>query len=74
MLPVFGTSSSSDCSKRHLHDYDKHPKVVDKHIRMNLGKELSNITTGFETVKASAFSQLPIIISECDPMPKFGKI
>ncbi len=43
------------------------PKVVDKHVRMNLGKELSNVANGFETVYASAFPQLPIIISECDP-------
>lgn len=43
------------------------PKVLDKHVRMNLGKELSNVTTGFETIKSSAFSQLPIIISEFDP-------
>lgn len=43
------------------------PKVVENHVRMNLGRQLSNVVNGFETVKSSAFSHLPIIISECDP-------
>ena len=43
------------------------PKVVENHVRMSLGKELSNVAHGFETVAASAFPKLPIIISECDP-------
>ncbi len=43
------------------------PKVVDGHVRMNMTSELKDISKGFETVAASAFKHLPIIIGECDP-------
>jgi xylan 1,4-beta-xylosidase len=43
------------------------PKVIGEHVRMNLGRELNNVANGFDAVKTSAFPQLPIIISECDP-------
>jgi xylan 1,4-beta-xylosidase len=43
------------------------PKVVDGHVRMNMGKQLNDVIKGFETVAASPYSKLPVIISECDP-------
>lgn len=43
------------------------PKVVDGNVRMNMTSELKDISKGFETVAASAFKHLPIIIGECDP-------
>ena len=43
------------------------PKVVDGHVRMNMKPQLKDVATGFGIVKASAFSGLPIYITECDP-------
>ncbi len=43
------------------------PKLVNGHVRMNMTSELKDIAKGFETVAASAFKHLPIIIGECDP-------
>ncbi|MFT3704744.1 MAG: beta-xylosidase [Agriterribacter sp.] len=43
------------------------PKVVDGHVRMNMTTQLKDITNGFETIAASAFKNLPVIIGECDP-------
>ncbi|HEY4287498.1 MAG TPA: beta-xylosidase [Puia sp.] len=43
------------------------PKVVDGHVRMNMNPQLKDAARGFAIVKASAFSQLPIYITECDP-------
>ena len=44
------------------------PKLVDGHIRMNMGRQLSDINTGFKL--AASYPQLkniPIIIGESDP-------
>ena len=43
------------------------PKVVDGHVRMNMNPQLKDVARGFAIVKGSAFSQLPIYITECDP-------
>ena len=43
------------------------PKVVDGHVRMNMKPQLRDVARGFAIVKGSAFSQLPIYITECDP-------
>ena len=44
------------------------PRVVDGHVRMNLGRQLTNISRGFETVASyPQFKKLPIIIGESDP-------
>ena len=43
------------------------PKVVDGHVRMNMNPQLKDVAKGFAIVKGSAFSQLPIYITECDP-------
>lgn len=43
------------------------PRVVDGHVRMNMGAQLDDIATGFKIVSESAFSDLPIIIGEADP-------
>ena len=43
------------------------PKFVDGHVRMNMNPQLKDVARGFAIVKASAFSQLPIYITECDP-------
>ena len=44
------------------------PKVVDGHVRMNMGVQLDDITEGFKIVASfPQFSKLPIIIGECDP-------
>lgn len=43
------------------------PKVINGHVRMNMTSELKDISKGCETVAASAFKHLPIIIGECDP-------
>jgi xylan 1,4-beta-xylosidase len=43
------------------------PKVINGYVRMNMTSELKDISKGFETVAASAFKHLPIIIGECDP-------
>jgi xylan 1,4-beta-xylosidase len=43
------------------------PKFVEGHVRMNMEPELRDVSSGFAIVKASAFSGLPIYITECDP-------
>ena len=43
------------------------PKIVNGHVQMNMTSELKDIAKGFETVAASPFKKLPIIIGECDP-------
>jgi xylan 1,4-beta-xylosidase len=43
------------------------PDVVEGHVRMNMRPQLSDVAHGFAIVKASAFSGLPIYITECDP-------
>ncbi|GAC1438717.1 MAG: beta-xylosidase [Sediminibacterium sp.] len=43
------------------------PQVVNGHVRMNMATQLNDVVKGFETVKASSFAALPVIISECDP-------
>jgi xylan 1,4-beta-xylosidase len=43
------------------------PKVVDGHVRMNMVPQLNDVSTGFSIVKASAYKDLPIYITECDP-------
>jgi xylan 1,4-beta-xylosidase len=43
------------------------PRVVDGHVRMNMRPQLKDAEKGFAIVKASAFSRLPIYITECDP-------
>ena len=43
------------------------PKVVDGHVRMNMLPQLTDVTNGFAIVKASAYKDLPIYITECDP-------
>jgi len=43
------------------------PRVVDGHVRMNRTPELGDVARGFEVVSVSAFKNLPIYITECDP-------
>ncbi|WP_210520012.1 GH39 family glycosyl hydrolase [Hymenobacter terricola] len=44
------------------------PKVVNGHVRMNMGVQLDDITEGFKIVASfPQFSKLPVIIGECDP-------
>ena len=44
------------------------PKLVDGHVRMNLGTQLRDISSGFQIVASyPEFSKLPIIIGESDP-------
>ncbi|WP_325592513.1 GH39 family glycosyl hydrolase [Puia sp.] len=43
------------------------PKFIDGHVRMNMAPQLADVTNGFAIVRASAFSRLPIYITECDP-------
>ena len=43
------------------------PKVVDGHVQMNMSPQLKDVANGFEIVHASAYQQLPIYITECDP-------
>ena len=44
------------------------PKMVDGHIRMNMGIQLKDIHDGFDIIKDfPELSGLPIIIGECDP-------
>jgi xylan 1,4-beta-xylosidase len=44
------------------------PKVVDGHVRMNMGVQLDDVAEGFKIVASfPQFSKLPIIIGECDP-------
>jgi xylan 1,4-beta-xylosidase len=44
------------------------PRVVDGHVRMNMGVQLDDIAEGFKIVASfPQFSKLPVIIGECDP-------
>ena len=44
------------------------PRLVDGHVRMNLGTQLREVSSGFQIVASyPEFSQLPIIIGESDP-------
>ena len=44
------------------------PRVVDEHVRMNIGVQLRNISKGFEAVADfPTLKHLPIIIGESDP-------
>jgi xylan 1,4-beta-xylosidase len=44
------------------------PRVVDGHVRMNMGQQLRDIAKGFETVASyHELKSLPIIIGESDP-------
>nr|WP_310586577.1 polysaccharide deacetylase family protein [Larkinella insperata] len=44
------------------------PRLVDGHVRMNLGTQLRDISHGFQIVASyPEFSKLPIIIGESDP-------
>ena len=44
------------------------PRIIDGHVRMNVGAQLRNISKGFEAVADfPALKQLPIVIGESDP-------
>ncbi len=44
------------------------PRVVDGVVRMNLGRQLRNISSGFEIIASyPGFKHLPVIIGESDP-------
>lgn len=44
------------------------PSVVDGHVRMNIGRQLSNIDRGFEIVASfPELAGIPVIIGESDP-------
>ncbi len=44
------------------------PRVVDGHVRMGLGKEMSDVARGMETINEfPEFRALPIVLSEADP-------
>lgn len=43
------------------------PKLMNGFVRMNMSVQLMDVYKGFETVAASTFKNLPIIIGECDP-------
>ncbi|MFL5808937.1 MAG: GH39 family glycosyl hydrolase [Flavisolibacter sp.] len=43
------------------------PKLMSGFVRMDMSVQLTDIYRGFETVAASPFKNLPIIIGECDP-------
>ncbi|MBS1660821.1 MAG: beta-xylosidase [Bacteroidetes bacterium] len=43
------------------------PRVVDGHVRMNMRPQMKDVGNGFAIVKASAYADLPIYITECDP-------
>lgn len=43
------------------------PKLIEGHVRMNMVPQLNDVAQGFGIVKASAYSDLPIYITECDP-------
>lgn len=44
------------------------PKIVDNHVRMNMGTQLRDIATGFKIVSSfPTLKNLPIIIGESDP-------
>ncbi|HVU58997.1 MAG TPA: hypothetical protein VHD83_28240 [Puia sp.] len=43
------------------------PRLVDGHVRMNMAPQLKDVARGFVLVSGSAFKDLPIYITECDP-------
>lgn len=43
------------------------PKFMNGFVRMDMRVQLTDVYKGFETVAASPFKNLPIIIGECDP-------
>ena len=44
------------------------PKIIDNHVRMNVGAQLKNISEGFRIVASfPKYKNLPIIIGESDP-------
>jgi xylan 1,4-beta-xylosidase len=43
------------------------PRVVDGHVRMNMAPQLKDVERGFAIMRGSAFRELPIYITECDP-------
>jgi xylan 1,4-beta-xylosidase len=44
------------------------PKVIDGHVRMNIGAQLKDISNGFQIVASfPELKQLPIVIGESDP-------
>jgi xylan 1,4-beta-xylosidase len=44
------------------------PKIVDGHVRMNMGAQLKDIARGFEIVASfPQFKDLPVVIGESDP-------
>jgi len=43
------------------------PRLVDGHVRMNMAPQLKDLARGFALVRGSAFKDLPIYITECDP-------
>jgi len=43
------------------------PRLVDGHVRMNMAPQLKDVARGFEIVRSSAYKDLPIYITECDP-------
>lgn len=44
------------------------PRLIDGHVRMNMGQQLRDISKGFETVASyQELKNLPIIIGESDP-------
>lgn len=44
------------------------PSVVDGHVHMGLGQEMSNVQNGVDIVRGIAkFAHLPIVLSEADP-------
>ncbi|HEY4209604.1 MAG TPA: beta-xylosidase [Puia sp.] len=43
------------------------PRLVNGHVRMNMAPQLKDAARGFAIVSGSAFKDLPIYITECDP-------
>jgi xylan 1,4-beta-xylosidase len=43
------------------------PKFMNGFVRMDMSVQLLDVYKGFETIAASPFKHLPIIIGECDP-------
>lgn len=44
------------------------PRVIDGHVRMNLGKEMTDVARGMEVLSAfPEFRGLPIVLTEADP-------
>ena len=43
------------------------PRVVNGHVRMNMSPQLKDAANGFEIVAHSAYKDLPVYVTECDP-------